>query len=215
MKTLLVSGSDTGVGKTWVSACLALALVERGRSVQVVKVVETGVAEGETGDVEWVLGKCESELVSGYTLRRYREPIAPLAAAELEGRSFCIEDLVAEIGELPDCDWRIVEGAGSVAVPLESSGRDWADFGKLIEVDKAVLVVADKLGAIGQARMALSYAKGKGLEAGVWLNEVGAQDEVTRKATHEGLNGCEVPVWGVSRFGVIGFTFDATFFADE
>ena len=201
MKTLLISGSDTDVGKTWVTASLARLLASRGARVQVVKPVETGVGPGESGDVERVLGGCESELVEGFTIRRYREAVAPLAAAEREGLAFCIDDLVTEVARLPECDWRLVEGAGSIAVPLDGEGRDWADFGKEILADRVLLVVTDRLGGIGQARMAFSYAESKGLRAGIWMNEVSPQDESTRRATLVGIEKCGLPLWATQRFG--------------
>jgi dethiobiotin synthetase len=45
-----VTGTDTGVGKTVVTAALAVILRARGRNVAVVKSAQTGVRPGEAGD---------------------------------------------------------------------------------------------------------------------------------------------------------------------
>src|SRR5581483_12247316 len=77
---VFITGTDTGVGKTVVTAALACALRARGKHVGVMKPVETGAAEGKDCDAERLCRAAGSahplEVVSPY---RYRDPIAPLA----------------------------------------------------------------------------------------------------------------------------------------
>lgn len=201
MKTLFVSGSDTDVGKTWVVGAIAALMASRGCSVQVVKPVETGVTDSANSDAQGVLNNCSNVLVSGYTLFSYEKPIAPVAAAKAEGQSLNLSSIVERVVELPKADWRIVEGAGSLASPIDSDGADWRDFAEALGVNWTVLVVADRVGAIGQARMLYAYAQTKGLNCGVWLNELQEQDSIARNATHEGVRSSGIPLWATQRFG--------------
>ncbi len=201
MKTFLVSGNDTGIGKTWTIGSLARILCDQGCSVQIVKPVETGVSDGDESDADRALRRCGSDRASCHVLRRYRAPLAPTSAAVLEGASLRFEDLVAEVLALPDADFRLVEGAGSLAVPFNAKGQDWTDFALGIGASKLVLVVDDRLGAIGQARMVYSYAQAKGMDSGVWLNQIQAVDAETRQSTFETLRELGIPLWGRQALG--------------
>ncbi len=171
MRTILVTGTDTGVGKTRVTAALARLLVADDEGVvQLVKPVETGRPPLAGGDAEFARSLVPCRTVTAHTLRRYAAPLAPLAAAAAEGASYDFDALADECRGLPACDWRIVEGAGGVAVPLADDGRDWLDFAAAIEADVVVLVVPDRLGAINQARLAHAYAVQRGVSPLVWLN---------------------------------------------
>ncbi|MBW8782242.1 MAG: dethiobiotin synthase [Verrucomicrobia bacterium] len=193
MRTLFVTGSDTGVGKTHATAALAQLLAGTGARVQIVKAVETGRAAGRTGDAARA-----GELAGGvaaFTLKTFAAPLAPLAAAEAEGAHLSLEELTAALDALPPCDWRVVEGAGGIAVPVDSDGRDWADFATAIAAERVVLVVADRLGAINQARLAQAYAESRDLRAGVWLNATAPADPQVAAANRVGLLATQVPLW--------------------
>ncbi|WP_309397515.1 dethiobiotin synthase [Cerasicoccus maritimus] len=210
MPTVLISANDTGVGKTWVSAAIARLLVGQGATVQKVKPVETGIEAGGHGDAEFVHQALQDKATlpgkaSVHTLRRFTKPMAPVEAAREDGAELCFDELVREIDKLPDCDWRIVEGAGGLCVPLEggSTPRDWADFALAIKADYVVLVVQDRLGAINQARLLAHYAGAKGLKAGWWLNE--AQPDTPndiRIVNNDVLEQLAFPLWAVQDYGV-------------
>ena len=202
MKTVLVSGSDTGIGKTWVVGSLARQLCAQGFSVQIVKPVETGVSDSDESDADRAKGRCESTQVESFVLRKYRAPLAPTTAAELQGAVFKFEELVSEVQALSEVDYRLVEGAGSLAVPLALDGRDWTDFAHAIGAEKTVLVVADRLGAIGQARMAYHFANSKRLHSGIVLNRLEeTTDDATLKSNRDLLNELNLPLWGCHEFG--------------
>src|SRR6476661_7549835 len=76
-KVVVVTGTSTGVGKTVVTAALAVMLRRRGAVVAVVKPLQTGVTEGEDGDlqeVQHLLG--EDPGVSFHEFVRLRAPLA-------------------------------------------------------------------------------------------------------------------------------------------
>jgi len=119
---LFVTGTDTGVGKTLISAALALFLRRRGRNVGVMKPVETGVADpaglGADGQLlQWAAdSRDEIDLITPY---RLRAPLAPSLAAQREGIHIDFGHLLATAQALAARhDYLIVEGAGGLMVPL-------------------------------------------------------------------------------------------------
>lgn len=192
MRTILVTGSDTGVGKTHVTGAIARMLAGAGTRIQIVKVVETGTpAVGDAIRAQRLAdGACET-----FTLAAFAAPLAPAASAALEGETLSLETLVSRTRALPPCDWRILEGAGGIATPLDDHARDWADFATAAGVDAVVIVVPDRLGAINQARLAHARAAHAGLHSGVWLNGTGPVEEAVADSNRSGLQTASVPVW--------------------
>jgi dethiobiotin synthetase len=110
MKTIIVTGTDTDVGKTVVSAMLTLAL-----DANYWKPIQAGTADGTDRErVAAMTGMPPSRLLP----ERYilREPLSPHRAAELDGIEIDIAHLA--LPDTGDNDWLIVEGAGGVLVPL-------------------------------------------------------------------------------------------------
>ncbi len=192
MRTVLVSGSDTGVGKTRVVAELARLLAAGGERVQIVKVVETGApAEGDAACAQRLAGVG----AAAFTLAAFAAPLAPAVAARAEGTALAFADLIARARALPSCDWRILEGAGGIATPVDGEGRDWADFAVAIGVDAVVIVVPDRLGAINQGRLAHARAVAVGLPAGVWLNAISPVPLAVAASNRAALTAAGVPLW--------------------
>ena len=97
----LITGTDTGIGKTTVAIAIAAALRRRGRDVGVLKPAETGCAPGADGtplaaDAErlrWFAGRTEpAEAICPFPLR---EPLAPALAARRQGLALSLEQLAA------------------------------------------------------------------------------------------------------------------------
>jgi len=111
MKPLVISGTDTGIGKTVVAAILTLAL-----DAIYWKPIQSGTADGT--DTETVaaltgLGQCHFRREQ-YALR---EALSPHRAAELDGVEIRPEELDLP-GDIPSDRWLVVEGAGGVLVPI-------------------------------------------------------------------------------------------------
>ena len=201
MITVLVTGSDTGVGKTVVVGALARILSSRGRRVQIVKVLETGQPEErDAARAARIAGLSEEASV---TLESLPEPLAPVAAAAAAGRTIDFEALVAAVGRLDPVDWRLIEGAGGIATQVDAQGRDWADFGAAVAADAVVVVVPDRLGAVNQGRLAHARAAQTGLRAGVWLNAAAPVSAAVAASNREGLGLARVPVWAEQGHGAI------------
>ena len=164
-KGLFVTGTDTGVGKTTVSA----ALMHRYRldaPLRYWKPIQTGIEESDdTSDVAR-LGRCQDRELfqSGIRLPR---PVSPHLAARWTDTTIEIAPLLDAIArEGHDRSW-IVEGAGGVLVPLNDDGQTMADL--MIGLELPVIVVArTTLGTINHTLLTLDALRRRGLEvAGV------------------------------------------------
>ena len=159
LRGLFVTGTDTGVGKTVVSA----ALLNRYRGdapLRYWKPVQTGIEiDDDTAEVSR-LAACAEEEVFADGIRLYR-PVSPHLAALEAGVDITIEGLLAMLPEnRAEFRW-IVEGAGGVLVPL--NGRDlMIDWMCALAVP--VLVVArSKLGTINHTLLTLEAACARSL----------------------------------------------------
>jgi dethiobiotin synthetase len=144
---IFVTGTDTGVGKTVVTAALAVALRNAGRTPYVIKPAQTGVGPDEPGDLDHVRRLAGD--VAGHEGIRLREPLAPDTAARLEGvepPSLTEQrDGVLQASVLHDV---IVEGAGGVLVHL---GRHW----NLLDLAQAAVYFGVPAGFVVVARAGL------------------------------------------------------------
>jgi dethiobiotin synthetase len=115
----LVTGTDTGVGKTVIAAALVRSLRDRGIRALGFKPVETGVDATEAPD-SVVLARASGEKTPrAMPLLQLAEPLAPAVAAERAGLSLRSEDIEERIALLRrDGYTLVVEGAGGVMVPL-------------------------------------------------------------------------------------------------
>jgi len=199
-KVALITGNDTGVGKTRVAASLAKLLADFG-PVRYLKVVETGIVQPIDSDANQVSNWAKGELESSTVLRSYRQPLAPVFAAASEGEELAFRDLVEEFQKAKGPNWNLAEGAGGMAVPLDSSGVDWKDFAKAIPVDAVVLVVENRLGAINQMRLLDAYCQDLSIPCGFWLNEALPQEIEVIRTNEKALSSLARSTWGIQRHG--------------
>jgi dethiobiotin synthetase len=116
---LLVTGTDTAVGKTLVAAALVLALRQRGERAIGFKPAETGLVPGEPADSDVLVEASGVDEPLAVPLLRLAEPLAPALAAERAGEAFDPVVAEARVSALRDLGYSlVVEGAGGAAVPL-------------------------------------------------------------------------------------------------
>lgn len=208
MKGIFITGTDTGVGKTYVGAGLAAALRENGIDVGVMKPAETGclrqkgvlvprdalklIKAGRVND--------PLDLVNPY---RFREPLAPAVAAARAGKRIVIRRIVSAFRILArkhDC--MLVEGAGGIMVPL-TTGRQYLDLAGILNLP--VLVVARPgLGTINHTLLTVMALRSRRLRiAGIVINHHAKKSpglaERTGPRVIERLSG--VPVIGHVKYG--------------
>ncbi|WP_375000890.1 dethiobiotin synthase [Aeromicrobium sp. CTD01-1L150] len=161
-RVLLVTGTDTGVGKTVVSAALAAALHSRKRRVAVYKPVQTGVRPGEPGDMEEVARLAAVHTHEG---ARLVAPMAPRAVAELE----CVElptlddHAEAVAGLLDGHDVVVVEGSGGLLVELTDAGEDLASLAECLPDSATVVAARSGLGTLNHTFLTLEALSRRGL----------------------------------------------------
>ena len=153
---LVIAGTDTSVGKTWVACALARALRAAGRRVVGLKVVETG-CEGPRRDTEdgVLFARASGQTEPGEALVRLAAPLTPALAAEREGMTLDFDDILLRIeGFARGADIVIVEGSGGLLAPMS---WEWnlVDLAQALEA-RALVVGRDRLGTVSHALLTLS-----------------------------------------------------------
>jgi dethiobiotin synthetase len=170
-----ITGTDTGVGKTIITAALALCLQQRGLRVAVMKPIETGcLNERElSSDAErlrTVIAVTTSiDLISPY---RFALPLAPLAAARATGVTIEIDRIKAACQNLAnDYDFVLVEGIGGLMVPL-SEKSDVRDLIASLHLPALVVGLA-ALGGVNHALLTIEALRQRAISiAGIVLNQL-------------------------------------------
>ena len=169
MRVLIVTGTDTGVGKTVVTAALAALARARGERVAVVKPAQTGVVPGEPGDLDEV--RRLAGIDDLHELVRHEAALAPGSA----GEGIAPEAVATAVRALEDRDLVLVEGAGGLLVHLDAMGGTLADVAALL--DAPVLVVARAgLGTLNHTALTCEALRTRGLRCagiviGTWPAE--------------------------------------------
>jgi dethiobiotin synthetase len=171
VSALLVTGTDTGVGKTYVTCALAAALRAAGRRVAVMKPVETGVEHEPVDAVALRRAAGDPAPLDDVCPVRLRAPLAPAVAARLEGRTIDVDALVARVvRRAAEADVLLVEGAGGLLVPLARN----ATFLDLALAARLPLLVvgANRLGVINHCALTVRVALAAGVAVrGVVLSQ--------------------------------------------
>ena len=174
---LFVTGTDTDVGKTQITAALARLLNERNVIVPPRKPVESGCrlddADLIPADAITLQSAAKSDelLISIYPYR-FESALSPELAAALVGVSLTLDEVCAACRQgVTETDFLLVEGAGGFYSPL-ASGVLNADLAVALSLP-VLLVAADRLGTIGHTLLTVETIKRRGLTlAGVVLNQV-------------------------------------------
>jgi dethiobiotin synthetase len=182
---LVVTGTDTEVGKTVVTAALAAVQLSLGRTVAVVKPAQTGIGPEEDGDLAEVRRLAGD--VATYEGVRLPDPLAPDTAARVAGLDLpgLVEQRALADRVASEHDVTLVEGAGGVLVNL---GENW----NLIDLADSlryaghpvlfVVVARAGLGTLNHAALTVQAIQGRGLEVagvvvGSWPAEPGLAEE--------------------------------------
>jgi len=194
---LLVTGTDTGVGKTVVAGAIARWLKGDGRRVAVCKPVATGCVHRREGlvseDAEFLAHCADAphplDLVCP---QRYREPLAPGVAAQREGRPVDWESINRAIALMcRDSDFMVVEGVGGVMTPIDER-HTFLDIAAGLGLP-AVVVARAGLGTINHTLLTLWALRSRGVStAGVVINRYPADTPPLAEET----NPRAIEKWG-------------------
>ncbi|MGH9913863.1 MAG: dethiobiotin synthase, partial [Pyrinomonadaceae bacterium] len=115
LRGLFITGTDTGVGKTVISAVLMHRY--RPAFLRYWKPIQTGIAIDDDTETVRLLGACSDRDIFNHGVR-LKAPLAPMFAARHESLSINLDWFISLVhGEAEDARW-IVEGAGGILVPI-------------------------------------------------------------------------------------------------
>jgi dethiobiotin synthetase len=173
---LLVTGTDTGVGKTYVTAALAAACVRNGRRIAVLKAAQTGPDD----DAAWIRERVPGVVVR--TVLRYDAAVAPVVAARLEGRPDpSLGAIVAAAAELRvGTDGILVEGSGGLLVPINER-ETFADLALALGLP-LLIVARPGLGTLNHTALTVEVARSRGVAvAGLIVCGTSAEPDVAER----------------------------------
>ena len=166
-----VAGTDTEVGKTYVSVQLINLLVNRGQRVGVMKPVSAGceLIDGQLRNADALSLMQASNLQQSYEEVNpfaYSEPVSPHIAAQ--GAPVCLDVIAQKYKDIrASSDCVVVEGAGGWMTPI-SAELSMVDLVKALHIP-VVLVVAIKLGCLNHAMLTVDGIKKSGIHLAGWV----------------------------------------------
>jgi len=201
-KGIFVTGTDTGVGKTVVSAALAWALKQSGKRVAVMKPLQTGTDSAGLMDIEFV----QRVLGTDYPLDevcpyRFPHPLAPLVASSLIGEKVDLERIRSAFHKLiSNHDVVVVEGAGGLLVPIT---QDYLMSNLAFDLGMPILIATrPSLGTLNHTLLTVESAKARGLKVlGIVINQFPSNPGLAER-TNPGLI---VKMTGEPILGVLPF----------
>jgi dethiobiotin synthetase len=195
VSVLILTGTDTGVGKTVATAALACGGRLAGLDVAVCKPVQTGSADGDD-DLAHVAQL--SGITELHSLARFPEPLAPAAAAERAGRQLPTRDeLVAWVRNV-DAPNRLtlVEGAGGLLVEIAAGGFTLRDLARDLGAP-VLVVVRSGLGTLNHTALTLEALATQGVGcAGLVIGAWPVRPDTAEAGNREALD-CLSPLRAV------------------
>jgi len=177
---LLVTGTDTGIGKTVIAGAIADWFRRQGKRVAVCKPAGSGCVRRREGlvseDAEF-LAHCAdaSHPLDLICPIRYAEPLAPAIAAERAKEPLewaAIDRAMAAMSN--DSDVMIVEGVGGLMVPMDAE-HTFLDVARWLTLP-AVVVARPNLGTINHTLLTVNALRDANVNvAGVIINRYPAQ----------------------------------------
>jgi dethiobiotin synthetase len=171
-KGLFITGTDTGVGKTIVTAGLVASLRDSGMDIGVMKPIETGFSLRSSDAVflQEIAGVEDSlDSICPY---RFKHPLSPFTAAKIENLSIRFERIGHVYEELQQSHQALlVEGAGGLLVPITRQ-KMMADLALYLKLP-ILIISRTGLGTINHTLLSVEVARWRGIEvAGVVFNHL-------------------------------------------
>lgn len=150
MPRIILLGTGTGVGKTFVATALARSLAARSEQVRAIKPIETG-CDPDALDALALERVSTLSPLSPHPFAAFRPPISPHLAARQSGRVLEIGEITAWINAISISShmalWEIVETAGGAFTPIAPAVTN-LDLARALEPAVLVLVAPDALGVL-------------------------------------------------------------------
>ena len=185
---VIVTGTDTGVGKTIVTAAIASAATGAGLRVAVVKPAQTGITTGEETDASVITRLADPPTVR--TLAAFPDALAPLAAARVSGEP-PLTVMAAHLGVRDagrNHDLTLVEGAGGLLVALGQNRWTIADLAASLGAS-AVVVARAGLGTLNHTALTLEALERRKIPAYVVIGAWPTNPELVHRTNLHDLPG--------------------------
>jgi dethiobiotin synthetase len=172
-RVLYVTGTDTGIGKTWAAAALLRGLRAAGARALPMKPVASGCELRDGGrvndDALALIAACgerpDYDMVNPYALLA---PVSPHIAAAEEGVRIELARIQAAASALAArCEVLVVEGAGGWLSPVDA-GLWQSDIARALGAE-VLLVVGLRLGCINHALLSARAIAADGLKLAGWI----------------------------------------------
>ncbi|MEQ9617968.1 MAG: dethiobiotin synthase [Deltaproteobacteria bacterium] len=184
---IFITGTDTGVGKTVITAALAWTLKRAGRDVAALKPVQTGTEQSGPTDIDFVQNVLGTKYgIDDVCPYRFPKPLAPLVASEIAGEKIDTRKIRKACDRLESVhDIVLVEGAGGLLVPIL---EDYLMSDLASDLDLPLLIVVRPgLGTLNHTLLTVESARARGLEVlGIVINNF-PQDPGIAERTNPGL----------------------------
>lgn len=213
-KSFFITGTDTGVGKTYVTAALISTMKEKGLNVSPMKPVETGCRRRggklfPSDTLKLIHSSGSKETIDRINPYRFRHPLAPSVAAEIEGIVIKKKKIISAYKYLHNkYDITIIEGAGGVMVPVY---KRYLIIDLMKDLNAPVLIVSRPgLGTINHTLLTIDALRAReidiiGVVINYSLNKRKGLSERTNPEVLEKIGG--VPVLGVVPYSVNAHTY--------
>lgn len=157
VRTVFITGTDTGVGKSIFTAILGLACNKEFKTA-IYKPIQTGLHT----DVEHLL-ELTGNSIPIYNSLTYSLPAAPTVAAQYENKIVDLEKVLTDLDNLKkNYELVIVEGIGGIAVPFATNDYLVSDLIKNCNIP-TIVVARPNLGTINHTLLTLEHALNKGI----------------------------------------------------
>jgi dethiobiotin synthetase len=173
MKGYFITGTDTNVGKTVVTACLTALFQSRGENIGVMKPIETGVdpecSSSANSDAKFLMEVSEVQDAEVCTYR-FKSPASPYQAAKMEGKEIDPAKILENFRALQSKhSMMLVEGVGGLLVPI-TQRYNVADLA--LEMRLPLIIVSRvQVGTLNHTLLTINAARQHGLKIkGVILN---------------------------------------------
>ncbi|ELZ10454.1 dethiobiotin synthase [Natrialba aegyptia] len=194
-----VVGTDTGVGKTVVTAGLVGWLREEGYDARAIKPAQTGYPPDD--DAAFVADACGTERAAT-CCRRLEPALAPAVAATVADEPLSYDSLLEDVAaELDAANPGVVEGIGGLRVPL-ADGRDVLDLVADLGVP-AVVVARSGLGTLNHTALSVSALRRRGVDVtGIVLNQYDGESLAERTNPDALAEMVDCPIHTLPSFSV-------------
>lgn len=160
MKGLFITGTDTGIGKTIISAAF-MHILRGKKDVCYWKPIQTGIEEDNDTETVKILANCSEDEIfdKGFRLEK---PLSPHLSARLANVEITVEKTLDFIKDHQDEKFLIIEGAGGILVPLNENEL-MIDLMKSLNLP-VVVVARSSLGTINHTLLAIETLRNQNLE---------------------------------------------------